>query len=167
MPPRLPASRTRSEPGVFGRARRRALPTLACPTLARLPIARSAILAAVLASGGMTAARADDAIHLELSPRVCTLASRDTQCETQVHAEWRSPRVESLCLVIRDRPDIKRCWENYLQGAYSVDLVFADDLTFELRDPELRRVLATETLRVIREALNYRHRRRQPWSIFD
>ena len=29
-----------------------------------------------------------DGIHLELSPRICTLANRDKQCQTAVHAQW-------------------------------------------------------------------------------
>jgi hypothetical protein len=107
-----------------------------------------------------------DDIHLELSPRICTLASRDKQCQTEVHAQWSAPREESLCLVIVDRPDVKRCWEHYSRGTYSIDLTFADDLTFQLRDPQLQNVLASEVLRVIREALHYRHRRREPWNIF-
>jgi hypothetical protein len=31
----------------------------------------------------------------------------------------------------------------------------------------LQHVLASEALRVIREALRYRHKRREPWNIFD
>jgi hypothetical protein len=106
-------------------------------------------------------------IRLELSPRICTLAVGDKQCEILVHAKWHSQREQSLCLVIVDRPDIKRCWENYSQGTYSIELAFSDDLTFQLRDSELRQVLAAEALRVIREAIRYRHKRRQPWNIFD
>jgi len=128
------------------------------------------LLAGALASArGAAAAAAGSAsgIQLNLSPRVCTLTSHDRQCETQVHAEWRSPHPESLCLLILGRPEIRRCWEREQAGAYSIDLVFADDLTVELREADLQHILASETLRVIREAVNYRHRRRQPWSIFD
>jgi hypothetical protein len=110
---------------------------------------------------------ADDGIHLELSPRICTLASHDKQCQTAVHAQWSAPREESLCLVIVDRPEIKHCWEHYSQGTYSIDLTFVDDLTFQLRDPAMQNVLASEVLRVIREALHYRHKRRDPWNIFE
>jgi hypothetical protein len=106
-------------------------------------------------------------IRLELSPRVCTLAANDKQCETRVNAKWRSPREESLCLVIVNRPEVKRCWENYSEGTYSIELVFSDDLTFQLKDVELKHVLASEALRVIREAIRYRHKRREPWNIFD
>jgi hypothetical protein len=106
-------------------------------------------------------------IRLELSPRICVLAATDKQCETRVSAKWRSPREESLCLVILDRPEIKHCWEKYSEGTYTVELVFAEDLVFQLRDVELRNVLASEALRVIREAIRYRHKRRQPWNIFD
>ena len=106
-------------------------------------------------------------IHLELSPRICTLGAKDKQCQTEVHAQWSSPREESLCLVILDRPEIKHCWEHYSQGTYSIDLTFMDDLTFQLRDPALQNILASEVLRVIREALHYRHRRRDPWNIFE
>lgn len=112
-------------------------------------------------------AAADPDIRLELSPRLCTLAANDKQCETRVSARWRSPHEESLCLVIVDRSDIKRCWENYSEGTYSIELVFAEDLIFQLKDLELRHVLASEALHVIREAIRYRHRRRQPWNIFD
>jgi len=40
-------------------------------------------------------------------------------------------------------------------------------VVFQLRDVSLEHVLASEALRVIREAIQYRHRRRQPWNIFD
>jgi hypothetical protein len=108
-----------------------------------------------------------EGIRLKLSPRICTLSIRDKQCETKVHAQWTAPHEESLCLVIVDRPDVKRCWENYSEGTYSLELTFAEDLTFELRDPTLENILTSEALRVIREALRYRHKRRQPWNIFD
>jgi hypothetical protein len=105
-------------------------------------------------------------IRLTLSPRVCTLGINDKQCEAEVHASWQAVREESLCLVILDRPNVKRCWEHYSQGTYSVELVFAEDVVFQLKDLELERVLTSEVLRVIREAIRYRHRRRQPWNIF-
>jgi hypothetical protein len=106
-------------------------------------------------------------IQLEISPRICTLMGADKQCETAVHAQWRSSHDESLCLVIVTRPDIKRCWEHYAQGTYTIELTFAEDLVFQLRDLSLEHVLASEVLRVIREAVRYRHKRRQPWNVFD
>lgn len=106
-------------------------------------------------------------IQLEISPRLCTLAARDKQCDVLVHASWSAPQEESLCLVLLGRPEIKRCWEDYASGTYTLYLEFAQDLTFQLRDPSLQNVLASEVLRVLREALQYRRRRRQPWNIFD
>ena len=117
--------------------------------------------------GAACADPTENNIHLELSPRICTLGAKDKQCQTEVRAQWSAPREESLCLVIQDRPDIKHCWEHYSQGTYSIELTFMDDLTFQLRDPALQNVLASEVLRVIREALHYRHRRRDPWNIFE
>jgi Protein of unknown function (DUF3019) len=108
-----------------------------------------------------------DSIRLELSPRICTLGVHDKQCQTEVHAQWSAPREESLCLVIVDRPEVKHCWEHYSHGTYRIELTFVDDLTFQLRDPGLQNILASEVLRVIREALHYRHRRREPWNIFE
>ena len=109
----------------------------------------------------------DGDIQLQISPRICTLTGRDKQCETPVHAQWRSSHEESLCLVIVTRPDVKRCWEHYAEGTYTIQLTFAEDLTFQLRDMSLEHVLASEALRVIREAIRLRHKRRQPWNIFD
>jgi hypothetical protein len=109
----------------------------------------------------------DEDIRLTLSPRVCTLALNDKQCETQVHASWQAAHEESLCLVILERPNVKRCWEHFSQGTYNIELVFAEDVVFQLKDLDLQRVLASEVLRVIREAIRYRHRRREPWNIFD
>ena len=125
----------------------------------------SGLFQAVCAAAPTTTAAEED-IHLELSPRICTLASHDKQCQTEVHAQWSAPREESLCLVILDRPEIKHCWEHYTQGTYSIELTFVDDLTFQLRDPGLQNILASEVLHVIREALHYRHKRREPWNIF-
>jgi hypothetical protein len=138
---------------------------------ARADLLRACVPLALLLGGGQQAGAGTDAapdyIQLELSPRICTLSAGDRQCETRVRATWQSPRVESLCLVIVDRPEVKRCWENYSEGTYSIELTFAEDLVFQLKDLELQNVLASEALRVIREAIRYRHKRREPWNIFD
>jgi Protein of unknown function (DUF3019) len=105
-------------------------------------------------------------IELKLRPRVCTLSEEDTTCNTTVHAQWRSSRNESLCLLIVDRPDVRQCWENHQEGVYSVEVSFSVDLVVELRDAEADRVLASQAIAVIRQALQLRHRRRPPWNIF-
>ena len=111
-------------------------------------------------------AAAEEPIQLELRPRICTLSARDDHCDTVVEAQWRAPRDESLCLVIVGRPDIKRCWENFSAGVYTVQLAFSDDLVVELRDSNLQNVLVSEAITVIREAQQLRRKRRQPWNIF-
>lgn len=132
----------------------------------------AAALGILLALGWMqTAAGASrvpgKAIRFEISPRLCTLSARDKQCDVVVHASWSAPQDESLCLVLLGRPAVRRCWEDYSSGTYTLRLEFTQDLTFQLRDPSLQNILAGEVLRVLREALQYRHRRRQPWNIFD
>ena len=124
------------------------------------------VLAAVLAGADSLATTTSDAIQLQLSPRICTLSANDKQCQTQVLASWRSSTPQSLCLIVLEKPEVKRCWERYSEGTYSMELVFADDLTFQLRDPDMRKVLSSEVLRVIREAVRYRHKRREPWNVF-
>jgi hypothetical protein len=109
-------------------------------TAARRPFWAAALCGLVLGTGltqpaMATASPAEDDIHLELSPRICTLAAHDKQCQTEVHAQWSAAHEESLCLVILDRPEVKRCWEHYAQGTYSIELTFVADLTFQLRDP--------------------------------
>jgi len=124
--------------------------------------------AAIFGAAALTAAMGESnlGIQLELSPRVCILAANERLCSTTVHANWHSPREESLCLVILGRSDVKRCWEHYSEATYNIELVFGDDLQFELKDSRLDTVLASEALRIIREAIRYRHRRRDPWNIF-
>jgi hypothetical protein len=119
------------------------------------------------ANGSSGSAPSGEDIHLEISPRICTLTGNDKSCSTPVHAHWRSKHDESLCLVILEHKEIQRCWEHYSAGTYTVELVFTQDVVFQLRDVSLEHVLASEALRVIREAIQYRHRRRQPWNIFD
>ena len=133
-----------------------------------VPVIAFAVLvcAAQTSALAATESKGED-IRLELSPRICTLTADDKQCDTWVHARWQSPHEESLCLVIVDRPEVKRCWENYSEGTYNIELVFTEDLIFQLKDLDLRRVLASEALRVIKAAIHYRHKRRQPWNLFD
>jgi hypothetical protein len=130
----------------------------------------SVLLSLGLLSPSYTSAASGDGrddIRLELSPRICTLTTKDTQCDTVVHASWRAPGNESLCLVIVGRSEVKRCWEEYSEGSYSIELIFSADLVFQLRDLDLQRVLTAEVLRVIHEAIRYRHKRREPWNVFD
>ena len=122
----------------------------------------------MLSATAQRAAAADEpAIELKVRPRVCTLSSTDQLCETTVRAEWRAAQDESLCLVIVGRADVKRCWESYTQGRYSIELAFAEDLFVELRDVKLERVLASQAITVIREALQLRRKRKQPWNLFS
>jgi hypothetical protein len=106
-----------------------------------------------------------DPIALDVKPKICTLAADDDLCETTVRAQWRASREESLCLVIVGRPEIKRCWEHYSEGSYRVELAFDQDLVVQLRDPQLENVLASAAITIIREALQLRRKRRQPWNI--
>jgi hypothetical protein len=132
-----------------------------------LALLAGAIAGAPRATATAAAEPTRNDIRLELSPRICTLGVKDQQCEARVQASWHSPTEESLCLVIEGHPDVRQCWEKYTQGTYTIELVFDDDVLFQLKDLELRDVLAAETLRVIREAIHYRHKRRQPWNVFD
>lgn len=101
-----------------------------------------------------------------MRPRVCTLTDSNASCNTTVHAQWHSAENESLCLTIVDQPHIRQCWENHSAGLYSVEVAFSQDLVIQLRDTELDSVLASQTIAVIHKALQFRRKRRQPWSIF-
>jgi hypothetical protein len=107
-----------------------------------------------------------NAIQLQVRPRVCTLSAQDDTCDTVVKAKWRSPEDQSLCLLIVGHPQVRQCWERHSEGEYSIELAFSEDLVVELRDPQLHTVLASSAVSVIKEALRLRRKRRQPWSIF-
>ena len=133
----------------------------------RAPIAR-VLTVLVMASSLLPAvctAQAATHIRLDLRPRVCTMTTVDTECETTVRAQGQSTRDESLCLVIVGRPEVRRCWDNFVEGYYSIELAFAEDLVVQLRDPSLENVLASAAVTVIREALRLRRKRKQPWNI--
>lgn len=135
--------------------------------MSRLLLIALAVALCALARGAhATDVVQHDFIQLELRPRVCTLSARDKQCDTVVQAQWRSPRDESLCLLIVGRPEIKRCWEGYSEGVYTMELVFSEDLIVELRDLQLQKVLVSEAVTVIKETMQLRRKRRQPWSPF-
>jgi hypothetical protein len=123
------------------------------------------LLAAGVLQSSISLAQEGSHISLDLKPRVCTMTTADETCQTTVRAQWRSERDESLCLVIVGRPEVKRCWDNFHEGQYSIELSFADDLMVQLRDPDLETVLASSAIRVIREAIQLRRKRKQPWNI--
>ena len=115
-------------------------------------------------------ARSDDpsdGVHLELSPRICTMAADDKECRTQVRAAWRSGHSVSVCLIVVDRPDLKHCWQHARDGSMSMEVLAAEDVTFRLEDADRSQLLLSDILRVVRESVRYRHRRRQPWSLFE
>ena len=126
-----------------------------------------ALWSCVASASVVAATDGSDAITLELSPRICTLSADDESCDTTVTAKWRAPREESLCLLIVGQPQVRRCWENHVEGVYTVQLVFDRDLVVELRDLALTKVLASEAIAVIKEALRLRRKRRQPWDILS
>jgi hypothetical protein len=119
-----------------------------------------------LASAPPSSATIDN-VQLKLTPRVCAIGATEKNCEAKVLAEWQAPHNESLCLYIADRPQVKRCWEDYAQGSYRIELTFDRDVVFELRDARDNDLLAAETLKLIRQALEYRRRRRAPWNVFE
>ena len=125
------------------------------------------ILAIVLACAlaPLTSLAQGSTIELEVRPKICTLSADDELCETTVRAHWRATREESLCLIIVGRPEIKRCWEDFSEGSYRVELAFNEDLLVQLRDPKLEQVLASAAVTIIREAWQLRRKRRQPWNI--
>jgi hypothetical protein len=133
----------------------------------KLPLLAPCFWMLALAAGGANSASVvrNDSIQLELRPRVCTLSATDEHCNAVIQAQWRSVRDESLCLVLVGFPQIKQCWENHSEGTYTVELQFSEELVVELRDPQLREVLASEAIAVIKEALRLRRKRRQPWNI--
>jgi hypothetical protein len=137
--------------------------------ICKASVVAACALASAVAGGAAVPATdpTDAAIKLQLSPRVCTLSAHDENCDTVVTAQWQAPRDESLCLLIVGQPQVRQCWENHSHGVYTVRLVFDHDLVVELRDLELQRVLASEAIAVIKEALRLRRKRRQPWDILS
>lgn len=118
-----------------------------------------------IAAPSLAFAAETPAVQLDVKPKICSLAAGDDRCETTVRAHWQSARDESLCLVIVGRPEIKRCWEQYSEGNYRVELAFDQDLIVQLQDPQLEQVIAQTAITIIREALQLRRKRRQPWNI--
>jgi len=132
----------------------------------RFDAACLAVLAMAAVAPRADATLPESTVRLELSPRVCTLSGAESDCQTRVRASWRASVDESVCLVLLARPEVGRCWERLSEGEYTIELTFRTDLTFQLTDLDRRQVLASEVLRVVREAARLRHRRRDPWNLF-
>jgi hypothetical protein len=95
------------------------------------------------------------------------LSADDQACAVGVRVVWHARQPMSICLTIVNRPEPGRCWEEVPEGVYELELRAAGDVTFELRDAAEHRLLAAATLRVVRETNRYRHKRREPWNVFD
>jgi hypothetical protein len=93
------------------------------------------------------------------------LSADDRECALKIAAAWHAGRPMSICLTIVGRPDAGHCWDAVSEGVYELELRAAGDVTFELRDRAEHRLLATATLRVVRETQRYRHKRREPWNV--
>jgi hypothetical protein len=113
------------------------------------------------------AAIAEEPLELESVPRVCTLSADDEECRAKVVLSWRSSSPVSVCLGIAERPQPYRCWQDALQGSYELELAATGDVRFVLTEGEPRTVHASVVLRVVRETKRYRHKRREPWNVFD
>lgn len=104
---------------------------------------------------------------MSLKPQVCTLTKNEEFCDALVEIQWQSQQVENLCLEILEFPEIDRCWETVTEGTHKLELRFDTDLEVQLRDSDSNETLASRTLKIIREAIRYRRKRRQPWNIFS
>lgn len=116
------------------------------------------------------AARTSDApngVELDLRPRVCTMAAGDKQCRAQVLVSWRSAPPRALCLTVADRPELNHCWDAASEGNITVEVRAAADVAFQLQTADRPPVVASNVLRVVRESIQYRPRRRAPWSLFE
>jgi hypothetical protein len=108
-----------------------------------------------------------DRIQLQLKPQFCTLAKNESYCDAAIEIKWSSESVENLCLEILQFPEIERCWENAVEGSHQIELVFDTDLEVQLNDPQSQEIVASRTLKIVREAIQYRRKRLQPWNIFS
>ena len=67
---------------------------------------------------------------------------------------------------IQDRPEVSECWENHTKGKHQVNITFDRDLIVELRDYAEQQVLVSAVVKVVREIVSLRRKRRQPWDLF-
>ncbi len=147
---------------------------LAVPTRSSIRRNTIGVCVAILGFGSSGAVFGDSMVpapvaelHLELRPRLCTVRGDEEVCSARVEARWNSTVGQSLCLVIRARPQIIHCWTQRREGAFAADVSFQEDLLVELRDTDLQHTMASASVRVIHQATEYRRKRRRPWSLFD
>lgn len=103
---------------------------------------------------------------MDIKPRLCTLGEGDTHCRTPVHVVWNAEQEQNACVDFQLFPEVTQCWQDSRSGEVHVELEFDEDLIVSLRDRDSNNILLERTITLVREAVRYRRKRRQPWNIF-
>lgn len=107
------------------------------------------------------------AIHLELRPRVCSVAAPASACEVRIDVRWWSAQDHHACIYLGSELEPRQCWEHEHDARFSTQVTLRSDMLVEVRDSGATAAIARETLHFVREEPEYRRRRRSPWSLFE
>lgn len=105
-------------------------------------------------------------IQFSIKPRLCVLNAGEEVCHDELHVQWESPVLRSLCLYQTDKPDPLCCWENETRGEYRFELTASASTDFQLREKASEKSLSDQRFQVVYNDKKYRKARRNPWSFF-
>lgn len=107
-----------------------------------------------------------DSVEFTLQPRLCVISHKQSSCKDRIKIRWLAREIQSLCLHREDWAPAIRCWEQQQKGAHQYDIDSDQNVIFLLKSLAKDELLAQAIFEVIKEELQYRRRRRNPWSFF-
>ncbi len=101
-----------------------------------------------------------------VKPKLCVLSSEEETCQDTLEILWAAQARKSVCLFQNNKTLPLRCWENESKGRHAVEIKTGEDIEFQLREIEDKKLVVAELFEVVQDQQQFRRKRRNPWSFF-
>ncbi len=140
---------------------------LPCPSIISNAILSSLLLLyACLMAAQANTTEPEQAIELWIKPSLCIISKEDELCMDQITINWQANHLQSLCLFQSGTEQPLFCWNDEDNGLFLQEVNTKTNLTFQLRQQGDNSLLASQVFQVLKEYIEYRRRRRNPWNFF-
>ncbi|TQV86899.1 DUF3019 domain-containing protein [Aliikangiella coralliicola] len=105
-------------------------------------------------------------LGLFLSPNLCLLSQKESQCEIKLHVRWQTQSPGHYCIKVSDENQVLQCWKNTKNAQTEVELKLKNNLSVSLIEQESEQKIYQQTVRLQRQVVKYRRKRRNPWQFY-